>query len=91
MFHVIVDKYANFHNEPNISEHKKEEIVQGKKETTTMLRINLLSHSTYSGILDYVERNEPKVVLLDSSRSKQSVKLASDITKKFTIPGISLP
>lgn len=80
MYTVIADKYAGFHKEHAFYE-----------PNSKVLRINLLSHSAYEGILDYVGKNECKVVITDSSRSKYSNYLANAITKKFVIPAISQP
>lgn len=77
---VIADKYAGFHKEHAFYE-----------ATKNLLRINLLSHSSYDGILEYVKKNEPKFVITDSSRSGYSNELAKAITKKFGYPAISVP
>ena len=79
MYTVVVDKYNNFNNEPALIEH-------GNK-----LRINLSTHSSYEKILEYVNKNDPKIVIIDSSRSSYSVELAKDITKKYGKAAFSCP
>ena len=100
MYWIYVDRY-NFSNDANISEHtsghffetngewKKDD--NGNELHKDILRINLSGHTTYDGLLDYVGNNEPQIILVDSSRGKNSVKLASDLTKIFSRPGISMP
>jgi len=80
MHTVIVDKYSAFHKEHAFFEPNEK-----------LLRINLLSHSSYDGILEYVKKNEPKFVITDSSRSSYSTELAKAITKDFGFPAISYP
>jgi len=79
MYWVIEGRYSNFINEPALSEH-------GNK-----LRINLSSHGSYENILEYVNKNEPEIIITDSSRSSYSSELAKDLTMKYGKPAISLP
>ena len=100
MYWYYVDRY-NFSNDANISEHTGGHVFEttgewkkddnGNEIHKNIGRINLSSHTTYDGLIDYVHKNEPQIILVDSSRGKHSVELASDLTKKFTRPGISIP
>ena len=100
MYWYYVDRY-NFSNDANISEHTGGHVFEtngewkkddnGNEIHKNIGRINLSAHTTYDGLIDYVDKNEPKIILVDSSRGKHSVELASDLTKKFTRPGISMP
>ena len=100
MYWIYVDRY-NFSNDANISIHTGGSVYEtngeqkkddnGNKINKDIMRINLSSHTTYDGLIDYVRINEPQIMLVDSSRGEHSIKLASDLTKKFTRPGISMP
>jgi hypothetical protein len=100
MYWYYVDRY-NFSNDANISEHTGGHVFEttgewkkddnGNEIHKNIGRINLSGHTTYDGLIDYVDKNEPQIILVDSSRGKHSVELASDLTKKFTRPGISIP
>tara|TARA_Y100001936_G_scaffold168003_1_gene164199 strand:- start:2739 stop:3809 length:1071 start_codon:yes stop_codon:yes gene_type:complete len=79
MYRVIEGRYPNFKNEPALSEHGN------------TLRINLSSHGSYEKILDYVKKNEPEMIITDSSRSKFSEELAKNLTKEYGKAAISLP
>jgi hypothetical protein len=100
MFWIYVDRY-NSSNDANISIHTGGSVYEtngerkkddnGNQIYKDIMRINLSGHTTYDGLIDYVHKNEPQIILVDSSRGKNSVELASDLTKKFTRPGISIP
>jgi len=81
MYTVYANRYASFHTETPIFE-----------QTDNLLRVNLLSHGTYDGIIEYVRKNEPDFVITDSSRQKTYAPLlARAITEEFGYPAISLP
>ena len=81
MYTVYANRYSGFHTESAMFESRD-----------SVLRINLLSHGSYDGILEYVKRNDPIFVITDSSRQKTyALSLAQSITKKWGIPAIPLP
>ena len=83
------EKYSSSNIMKNVNYVSKDD--NGNELHKDILRINLSGHTTYDGLIDYVDNNEPKIILVDSSRGKNSVKLASDLTKTFSRPGISMP
>ncbi|MDA8030095.1 MAG: hypothetical protein MPK62_02990 [Alphaproteobacteria bacterium] len=48
-------------------------------------------HSTYDGILDYVRKSSPKLVITDSKRSSWGSRLAEHIKEKLDIDAITNP
>jgi hypothetical protein len=76
----MFDRYAAFHKESPFFEKNE-----------SLLRVNTLAHSSYDGIIDYVDAVEPTMIITDGSRSGYAESLSVDITTKFGTPALSLP
>ena len=87
MYTVMADRYSGF-KESAMSEH---DVVKEDGKIDKVLRINLHSHGNYDGIIDYVNENEPEMIITDSSRSGYAKNLANDITKQLGKAAIACP
>jgi hypothetical protein len=80
LYRIMFDRYAAFHKESPFFEKNE-----------SLLRVNTLAHSSYDGIIDYVDAVEPTMIITDGSRSGYAESLSVDITTKFGTPALSLP
>lgn len=66
----------------------KEDLYQPRKNYYV---VALSDHADFSGLLEYVEKSGPKLVITDSSRCGKAITLAKEIKKKLGIDAKSLP
>ena len=53
--------------------------------------VALSDHSDFDGLMDYVQRSKPKIVVTDNFRVGHAETLAKEIRKRFGIPAFALP
>jgi len=53
--------------------------------------IALSDHSDFDGLVEYVRRSKPKVVITDNYRVGHAEVLAKEIQKRFGISAVALP
>ncbi|HKZ87882.1 MAG TPA: MBL fold metallo-hydrolase [Candidatus Bathyarchaeia archaeon] len=53
--------------------------------------VALSDHSDFNGILEYVRRAKPKMVITDNHRVSHGETLAREITKRLGIPAVAMP
>lgn len=53
--------------------------------------VALSDHSDFNGLVEYVKRSKPKLVITDNFRAGRAETLAKEIRKRFGIPASALP
>jgi putative mRNA 3-end processing factor len=53
--------------------------------------VALSDHSDFNGLLEYVRRSKPELVITDNFRVSNGEPLAKEIRKRFGIPAVALP
>jgi putative mRNA 3-end processing factor len=53
--------------------------------------VALSDHSDFDGLMEYVQRAKPKLVVTDNFRVGHAETLAKEIRKRFGIPAFALP
>jgi len=53
--------------------------------------VALSDHSDFDGLVEYVRRSKPKVVITDNFRANRAETLAKEIRKRFGIQALALP
>jgi len=48
-------------------------------------------HSDFDGLMEYVRRSKPKLVITDNFRAGHAETLAKEIRKRFGISAVALP
>jgi hypothetical protein len=54
-------------------------------------RVALSGHSDFYGLLRYVEKSAPQIVITDNHRSGEAVALAREIQRRLKIPARPMP
>ena len=53
--------------------------------------VALSDHSDFDGLMEYVRRSKPKLVITDNFRAGHAGTLAKEIRKRFGVSALALP
>jgi putative mRNA 3-end processing factor len=65
--------------------------VPARETNNNEYTVALSDHSDFDGLMEYVRRSKPKLVITDNYRVGHAETLAKEIHKRLGIPSIALP